>query len=90
MTPSGVLNHSGGTINMPERRGLVSGRSSDLGTVSGTYNLSGTAVMNVNDWFAIGRNGASGTLNMTGGAINKTGGGSLPSSSPMAGARWAR
>ena len=73
--PSGVLNHSGGTINCQNGEFWCPEGSSGLGTVSGTYNLSGTAVMNVNSWFAVGRNGASGTLNMTGGAINKTGGG---------------
>ncbi|MGC3959939.1 MAG: autotransporter-associated beta strand repeat-containing protein [Verrucomicrobiota bacterium] len=72
---SGILNHSGGTINMQSGEVWVPEGSSGFGTVSGTYNLSGTAVMNVSSWFAIGRNGASGTLNMTGGTINKTGGG---------------
>jgi autotransporter-associated beta strand protein len=72
---SGVLNHSGGTINVQSGQVWFPEASSALGAVSGTYNLSGTAVMNVGDWFAIGRNGGSGTLNMTGGTINKTGGG---------------
>ena len=72
---SGVLNHSGGTINMQSGQVWFPEASSGLGAVSGTYNLSGTAVMNVGDWVAIGRNGGSGTLNMTGGTINKTGGG---------------
>jgi len=72
---SGVLNHSGGTINMQSGQVWFPEGSSPFGTVSGTYNLSGSAVLNVGDWFAIGRNGASGTLNMTGGTINKSGGG---------------
>jgi len=71
-TPSGVLNHSGGTINS-QRPFLVPENS----PATGAYNLSGTAVLNLSDWFVCGRFGGSGTFVMTGGTINKTGGGNF-------------
>ena len=67
----GTLNQSGGAINCqsqflcPE-----AGNSSTLGT----YNLSSTGSLLVNNWIAIGRNSGPGILNMNGGTITKTGG----------------
>lgn len=73
-SPAGVINQSGGTINclgefqVPEY--------ADTGVAcSGTYNLSGTGALNVNNYFVIGRNNGVGALNMSGGTITKTGGG---------------
>ncbi|HWH71208.1 MAG TPA: hypothetical protein VNT26_17610, partial [Candidatus Sulfotelmatobacter sp.] len=63
-TPAGVLNHSAGVIN--DQNGFLCPESAPA---SGTYNLSGTAVLNVNGWFVIGRNGGSGSFTMTGGSI---------------------
>ena len=50
---SGVLNHSGGTINVQNGEVWFPEGSSGLGTISGTYNLSGTAVMNVSSRVAL-------------------------------------
>lgn len=67
---TGVLNQSAGTISVNNEAWVGQG-----GSGVGTYNLSGTGILNVNSWIAIGRAGGNGTLSMTGGAINKTGGG---------------
>jgi fibronectin-binding autotransporter adhesin len=56
----GVLNQSGGIINCTGQF-LVPEESPCLGTA----NLSGTAVLNVHDWIAVGRNSATGVLNIT-------------------------
>jgi autotransporter-associated beta strand protein len=64
----GILNQSGGTINC-QAQFLIPEDSPS----TGTYNLSGTGVLIVNNWLAIGRGGGTGTLNMNGGAITNTG-----------------
>lgn len=72
---SGVaeLDQSGGTINCGQQF-LVPENSPS----SGTYKISGTAVLNLNDWIAIGRNGGTGELDVSGGAaITHNGGGNF-------------
>ncbi|HEX5220075.1 MAG TPA: autotransporter-associated beta strand repeat-containing protein [Verrucomicrobiae bacterium] len=70
--PSGKLTHSGGTINstgefmIPENAPAI-----------GEYNISGNAVLNVNNWMQVGRSGGQGLMNMTGGTVTKTGGGNF-------------
>jgi autotransporter-associated beta strand protein/T5SS/PEP-CTERM-associated repeat protein len=72
-TPSGTVNHSGGIINCSSGEFLVPENSPS----TGTYNMSGTAVLNVNNWLAVGRGGGAGVFNITNGVINKTGGGNI-------------
>src|ERR1041385_2316509 len=62
----GLLNIQGGQLLIPENA-----------PASGTYNLSGTGTVVVNDWIAVGRGGAPGTLNMTNGSITKLGAGNI-------------
>ncbi len=72
---SGVaeLDHSGGTINC-QQQFLVPENSPS----TGTYKISGTAVLNLNDWIAIGRNGGTGEMDISGGAvITHNGGGNF-------------
>ena len=66
---NGTVNQSGGTNTTGGELWV-----GDIGT--GTYNLSG-GVLSINSWFAIGRDNGSGTVNMTGGTITKTGGGNV-------------
>jgi autotransporter-associated beta strand protein len=49
----------------------------DSAAAEGDYSISGDAVLTVNNWMAVGRRSGKGTLNMTGGTVNKTGGGNL-------------
>jgi autotransporter-associated beta strand protein len=65
----GTVTQSGGTIAVTGGEFFVGNGAS----TTGTYNLSGTGALTVNNWMAVGRNGASGTLNLTGGTITKTG-----------------
>jgi autotransporter-associated beta strand protein len=67
----GTLNQSGGDIICANQ--FQCPEAGDNST-SGTYNLSGTGTLTVNDWIAIGRGGAAGVLNMNGGTITKNGG----------------
>ncbi len=72
-TPSGgsgvaVVNQSGGTINCQAQ--LLIPESSPS---TGTFNLSGTGAVVGNNWIAVGRNGGTGYLNMTGGSLTKGG-----------------
>ena len=77
----GVVNQSAGTITCPSSELWVADFNA-----TGTYNLSGTGVINVNNnWMAVGRNNGIGILNMTGGTINKNGGGNLTIGSGIAG-----
>jgi len=73
---SGTLNHSGGTINSSSEVWIGQAGNTSAGAF-GTNNISGTAVLNVTNWLAVGREGAIGVLNISGGTINKTGGGNL-------------
>jgi autotransporter-associated beta strand protein len=68
-----VVNQSGGVIDFNHNTFIANGNNATNPT-SGTYNLS-AGVLNVRREFAIGREGtnATGTLNMTGGTITKTG-----------------
>lgn len=65
---TGTITQSGGTITL--NHNLYVGQSSDS---TGTYNISGGAILNVGRDFVIGRESGNGTLNMTGGTITKTG-----------------
>lgn len=69
----GTMNHSGGTVD-PVNGEFWVGQN---GNSVGIYNLSGSGVVNVNNWVAIGRAGGNGTLNMSGGTFTKTGGGNF-------------
>jgi len=70
---TGIVNQSGGVVDFNHNTYIANGNNQSDPT-SGTYNLS-AGVLNVKREFAIGREGASatGTLNMTGGTITKTG-----------------
>src|ERR1035437_10072671 len=69
----GVLNQSGGTIDC-QGQFLCPENSPS----TGTYNMSNNAVLNVHNWIAIGRNGGTGVLNISGGAaITHDGGGNF-------------
>ena len=62
--PSSLL-HSAGELQIGDNTSSV-----------GVVNLDNGAIT-VNNWLAVGRRGGSGTINMTGGTITKTGGGNL-------------
>ncbi len=70
-----VVNQSGGVVEFTHNTFIANGNNQSDPT-SGTYNLSAGA-LNVKREFVIGREGANathtGTLNMTGGTITKTG-----------------
>ncbi|HTB83677.1 MAG TPA: autotransporter-associated beta strand repeat-containing protein [Candidatus Sulfotelmatobacter sp.] len=66
-TPWGVLNQSGGTINC-----LGQFLCPETSPATGTYNLSGTGALIVNNWLVFGRSGGNGVLNLTNGSITKT------------------
>lgn len=67
---NGTMNQSGGTV-APVDGELWVGQN---GGSVGVYNLSGSGVVNANNWVAIGRDGGTGTFNMTGGTFTKGGG----------------
>jgi len=71
----GIVNQSGGVVDFNHNTFIGNGNNANSNT-SGTYNLSAGA-LNVKREFVIGREGANathtGTLNMTGGTITKTG-----------------
>ena len=72
----GIMNQSGGTINSSSEVWIGQANNTPgLGT--GTYNISGTAVLNVTNWLAVAREGGIGTLNISGGSIYKTGNGNV-------------
>jgi autotransporter-associated beta strand protein/T5SS/PEP-CTERM-associated repeat protein len=62
------------TVNTPGNRQfwVGDGNSTCRGTLTMTL-----GTINANDWIAVGRNGATGVANISGGTINKTGGGSV-------------
>ncbi len=72
---TGIVNQSGGVVDFNHNTFIGNGNNANSNT-SGTYNLS-AGVFNVKREFVIGREGANaihtGTLNMTGGTITKTG-----------------
>jgi autotransporter-associated beta strand protein/T5SS/PEP-CTERM-associated repeat protein len=70
---TGVVNQSGGVVEFNHNTFIANGNNQSDPT-SGTYNLSAGA-LNVKREFVIGREGvsATGTLNVTGGTITKTG-----------------
>jgi fibronectin-binding autotransporter adhesin len=67
----GVLQISAGTINSQNEYWLA-----ENGGTEATNNISGSAVLNLNNWVSIGR-GGHGVINFSGGTINKTGGGNF-------------
>jgi autotransporter-associated beta strand protein len=69
---TGTLNFSGGTINCTSAEFWIGNNGGSIGT----NNMSGTAVLNANNWIAVGRGGL-GVLNLSGGAITKTGNGNI-------------
>jgi autotransporter-associated beta strand protein len=71
-----TFNQSGGTINTPSEYWIGQGDNTAAGAF-GTNYISGTAVLNVTNWLAVGREGGIGVLNISGGSIIKTGGGNL-------------
>src|SRR5690606_12522714 len=71
-TPSGIVNQSGGTINTSGEFMIP-----ENAPATGEYHLSATGVLNVNNWMQVGRSGGTGFMTMTGGTVNKTGGGNF-------------
>lgn len=69
----GTVNHSAGTFTTTSELWIANG-SQGVGTEGGIYKLSGTGVLNISNWFAIGRLGGTGVFEMTGGTVNKTNG----------------
>ncbi len=72
---SGTVSQTGGTIDDASGGGEF--WVGNNGGGNGIYNLSGSGVLNVSNWLAVGRNGATGVVNMSGGTINKTGNGNI-------------
>ncbi|MES2660915.1 MAG: autotransporter-associated beta strand repeat-containing protein [Verrucomicrobiota bacterium] len=66
-TGKGILNVSSGTVNQGTEMWVGAGPNS-----VGTANISGSGVVNVGSWLAIGRSNGTGTLNISGGSYNKT------------------
>jgi autotransporter-associated beta strand protein len=62
-----TFNQSGGTFNCQSEYQI----STDNNLTIATNNISGTAVLNVGSWLAVGRFGGMGTLNLSGGAVTK-------------------
>lgn len=66
---TGLMNMSGGTMTVNDEFWVGQG-----GTANGTVNQS-AGTISCNSWVAIGRDGGTGTYNMTGGTYNQTGAG---------------
>ncbi len=64
----GLFNFSGGTITSSSEMWLAENTGTEA-----TNNISGTAVLNLNNWMSIGR-GGHGVINFSGGTINHNGG----------------
>jgi autotransporter-associated beta strand protein len=75
-TAFGTINHAGGTFNSSSEMWIGQGGAFG-GSQAGAYNLSGTGVLNVNNWLAVGRANANGVLSITNGTITKAGGGNI-------------
>ncbi|MBK1881081.1 autotransporter-associated beta strand repeat-containing protein [Luteolibacter pohnpeiensis] len=69
----GTLNQTGGSIICTPQ--IWIGQGTGGGGVAGTYNISG-GTLDIQNWLAVGREGAMGVINMTGGTITRTGNGS--------------
>ncbi len=63
---TGTVNQVAGTVNCNSE--IWMGQTS-LGV--GLYNLSGSGVINLHNWLAVGRNGGTGIFTMTGGTFNQ-------------------
>lgn len=70
---NGFLNISGGTLNNNGNSELQIG---DGAGSHGTVTLSGSGTINTNSWLSIGRTTGTGILNVSGGTLTKTNGGS--------------
>ncbi|WP_353568289.1 beta strand repeat-containing protein [Haloferula sargassicola] len=66
----GVFTQSGGAVTTNSREMWIGNAANG----EGTYTLQ-AGTLNVGNWLAIGRNGATGTLNVEGGTFTKTGNG---------------
>ncbi len=64
-----TFNQSGGTINCQSEYQVAT----DNTLAIATNNIRGTAVLNVDNWLAVGRFGGFGVMNLSGGAVTKTG-----------------
>jgi len=73
--PVGVLDMNGGTLNCGSELWLGEGHANTVGGTGTMYMRGGT--VNISSWFAIGRFGGIGDLEMTGGVITKLGGGNI-------------
>jgi autotransporter-associated beta strand protein len=69
----GLLEQSGGAISC-QNQFLV---PEENATSTGTYDISGTAILECQNWIAIGRNGGTGFWDISGGAITKSGSGAI-------------
>ena len=67
----GILNHSAGTINCTSEYWV-----GENTLAVGTNNISGSAVVNVDNWVSLGRGGQA-VVNFSGGTFSKTGGGNF-------------
>ena len=65
----GTFHHNAGTVNITSGEFWVGQRPG----ANGTYNFASGAI-NVNNWVAVGRDGGTGAVNMTGGTLTKAGG----------------
>lgn len=72
----GTFNISAGTINSSSEFWIGQGDNNSAGA-NATNNISGTAVLNLTNWLAVGREGGVGVLNISGGSITKSGNGNV-------------
>ncbi|MCW1913163.1 autotransporter-associated beta strand repeat-containing protein [Luteolibacter sp. GHJ8] len=69
--PKGTVNQNGGTVQLGSECWI-----GQTATATGIYNLNSGTIL-ANNWFSSGRAGGTGTFNMSGGNLVKTGGGSI-------------